>query len=137
MKEVKKTWSQCVSTDMMASRLRPDLLLVDLRDFFFRLMVGGTKNLTGHFQSFFFFFFLELFFFFFLELFFIIIIFNISRKNPGKTSEVNVNLYIFHHFPKNQWTGQSLLTVSLSKMHRQNLKIIFFSTKQIIFRVGG
>ena len=35
------------------------------------------------------------------------------------------------------WTGQSLLTVSLSLIHRQDLKKKFFSTKQIIFRVGG
>ena len=45
-------------------------LLVDLRDFFFRFRVGRTKKnkqkssendqLTGHFQSFFFFFFLNL-----------------------------------------------------------------------------
>ena len=35
------------------------------------------------------------------------------------------------------WIGQSLLTVSLSSIHRQNLKnISFFSMKQIIFRVS-
>ena len=33
--------------------------------------------------------------------------------------------------------GQSLLTVSLSKIHKQNLKNIFFSTKQITFGVSG
>ena len=59
-------------------------LLVDLREFFFRSRVGGTKKkssendqLTGHFQSFFFFFFFQSFFFF-----------NISRKN-SKTNKVN------------------------------------------------
>ena len=49
--------------------------------------------LTGHFQSFF-------YFYFFYRAFFIIIFINISRKN-SKTSEVNFNLYIFHHFTKN------------------------------------
>ena len=52
-----------------------NFLLVDLRDFFFRFMVGGQKNknkkgsendqLTGHFQSIFFFFFFNIFNFFF------------------------------------------------------------------------
>ena len=61
--------------------------LVDLRELFFRLRVGGTKKInkkssendqiTGHFQSFFF------FFFFF---------FNISRKNSktGKANQLSV-----------------------------------------------
>ena len=113
-------------------------LLVDLREIFFRFRVGGTEKekkssendqLTGHFQSlFFFFFFSELFFF---QSFFF---FNISKKN-SKTSKVILKYFII--FLK-IWTGQSLLTVSLSKMHRQNLKkSYFFSTKQIIFRVGG
>ena len=66
-----------------------------------------NDQLTGHFQR------------GFLSFFF-----NISRTN-SKTSKVNqqsvLNLSIFLHFPK-IWTGQSLLTVSLSKLHRQNLK---------------
>ena len=52
------------------------ILLVDLLDFFFRFRVGDKKKssesdqLTGHFQSWFFF--LRAFFFFFSELFFLI-----------------------------------------------------------------
>ena len=72
-----------------------------------------SKNdqFTGHFQSFF---------------------FNISRNN-SKSSMVNQqpvsNLCIFH------FTKNLDLTVSLSKIQRQNLKnILFLSTKQIIFR---
>ena len=60
-----------------------------------------NDQLTGHFQSFL----LYSFFYYF---------FYISRKN-SKTSEVNFNLYIFHHFPKN--LDMTLLTVPLSKMH--------------------
>ena len=92
-------------------------LLVDLREFFFRFRVGGTKKkklkcsendqLTGHFQSIFFFFSLS-----FLQ------------KN-SKTSKV---IFIYFIIFLKIWKGQSLLTVSLSKMHRQN--------KQLIFRVG-
>ena len=78
-------------------------LLVDLRDFFFSdLGSGGRKKksfendqLTGHFQSFFFF-----FQFFFSFLFFL----NVSITN-SKTSKVNqqsvLNLKIFQHFHKN------------------------------------
>ena len=64
--------------------IRPDFLLVDLRELFFRSRVGGTKKinkkssendqsendqLTGHFQS-----------FFFQNFFFSFFFFNISRK---------------------------------------------------------
>ena len=82
-----------------------------------------NDQLTGHFQSFFFF-----FFFSFSELFF-----NISRKN-SKTGEVNqqsvLNLYIFHHFPK-----LTFHSVTLKNTQTEPQKI-FFSTKQIIIRVG-
>ena len=39
------------------------------------------------------------FFFFFIELF--LLFFLISSEKNSKTSEVNFNLYIYHHFPKN------------------------------------
>ena len=83
--------------------------------------------MTGHFQSFFFFFFFSEFFFLFF--------FQYVQKN-SKTSKVIFKYFII--FLK-IWTGQSLLTVSLSKMHRQYLKkkYFFFSTKQLILRVGG
>ena len=71
----------------------------------------------------------------------VLFFFNISREN-SQTSKANQQSVLF--FLKyfiillKIWTGQSLLTVSLSKIHRQNLKnTLFFSTKQIIFRVGG
>ena len=61
---------------------------------------------------------------------------NISEKKNSKTSKVNQQpvlifkyLIIFLKF----WTGQSLLTVSFSKIHRQNLKnILFFNEKNNI-----
>ena len=58
---------------------RPDFLLVDLREFFFRFRVEGTKKkekkaLTGHFQSFF-------------QSFFLIS----PEKKNSKTSKVNTN----------------------------------------------
>ena len=59
-----------------------------------------------------------------------------SRTN-SKTSKVNQqsvsNLLIFHHFPKYlDWT--ITLTVSLSKIHRQNLKniLLFFNETNTI-----
>ena len=70
-------------------------------------------------------FFSEFFYIFFLEY---------LQKN-GKTSNIIFKYFII--FLK-IWTGQSLLTVPLSKMHRQNLKkISFFSTKQLILRVSS
>ena len=53
--------------------------------------------------------------------------------------EGNIYIIYFIIFLK-FWTGQSVLTVSLSKIHisLQNLKnILFFSMKQIKLRVGG
>ena len=83
---------------------------------FFRFRVKGTKKnkykssendqLTGHFQS---------FFFFLIQSFFFL---------SPETGEPTV----FKHFIiyLKIWTGQSLLKVSLSKIHGQNLKNIFF-----------
>ena len=66
--------------------------------------------------------------------------FNISRKN-SKTSEVNqqsvLNLYIFHHFPKNLDRTMSFNIVTLKNTQTEPPKYIIFLTKQIIFRVGG
>ena len=68
------------------------LLLVDLQEFFFRFRVKGTKKnqknsendqLTGHFQNFFF------------------IISRINSKTSEASQQSVLNLYIFHHFPKN------------------------------------
>ena len=75
------------------------------------------------------------FFFFFIELFYCYF-FNISRKN-SKTSEVNVYLYIFHHFPKNMDRTITFNSVTLKNAQTEHQKKFFFSTKQIIFRVGG
>ena len=105
--------------------LRPDFLLVDLQDFL-RSMVGGgggrkksseNDQLTGHFR---------VCYFSFSELF---LKNNISRAN-SETREVNqqtvLNLKILQR--------TIVLTVSLSKIHKQNLEniLLFFSTKQNI-----
>ena len=75
-----------------------------------------NDQLTGHFQIFFFSAFFSVFFFYYLQ------------KN-SKTSKVNqqsvLNIYICHHFPNNL-DRIITLTVSLSKIHRQNLKNILF-----------
>ena len=115
-------------------------ILVDLWDFFFRPSVrgaggggGGSKKIKKALKMTSFFFFPEIliFLFFFQSFFF----FNISRKTVKLVLYIKVIFKYFILFLK-IWTGQSLLTVSLSKMHRQNLnKILFFSTEQIIFRV--
>ena len=76
------------------------------------------------------------FFFFFIELF-LLIFFNISRKKPSKTSEVNFNLYIFHNFPKNLDMAITFNSVTLKNTKTEPKKNIIFLTKQIIFRVGG
>ena len=59
--------------------------------------------------------------------------FIISRTN-SKTSQVNqqsvLSLWMFHHYFLKIWTGQSLLPVSLSKIHRQNLNNILFFFKE-------
>ena len=99
--------------------------------FFFRFRVEGTKKnklknsendqLTGHFQSFFFF--SELFFFFF---FFKLI----SPEKNSKTSEVNqqpvLNLYIFHHFPKNLDRTITFKSVTLKNTQTEPQKYIIF-----------
>ena len=73
---------------------------------------------------------------FFPELFF----FNISRKN-SKTSKVKqqsvLNHYIFHHFPKNLDRTITFNSVTLKNTQTEPQKYTIFSTKQIIFRVGG
>ena len=67
---------------------------------------------TGHFQSVFFF-------------------LNISRTN-SKTSKVNQHMFKSLNILYISCIGQSLLTVVLSKMHKQNLKNkSFFPKKQI------
>ena len=110
-------------------------LLVDLRGFFSDLGSTGRKQINKKalkmtsqlviFRAFFF------FFFFFL----------ISPEKTVKLVRQTNSMYKFFKYFiifLKIWTGQSLFTVSLSKIHRQNLKkILFFSTKQIIFRVGG
>ena len=106
-------------------------------EFFFQIRMGGggwggggkkeykkpseNDQLTGHFQNFFF-----IFFFHFQSFFF-----NISRKN-SKTSEVNqqsvLNLYIFHHFPKNLDRTITFYSVTLKNTNRtSNIYIIFFN----------
>ena len=82
---------------------------------------------NGHFQIFFFF--SELFFFFRAFFFF----FNISRKTV-KTSKVNqqsvLNIYIFHHFPKNLDRTITFNRVTLKNTDRTSkIKkyIIFFN----------
>ena len=77
---------------------------------------------TGHFQSFFSFSFSELFFF------------NISRKN-SKTSEVNqqsvLNLYIFHHFPKNLDRTITFHSVTLKNTQTEPQFFFFNETNNI------
>ena len=84
--------------------------------------------LNWSFSAFFFCFFFQSFFFF-----------NISRKN-SKTSEVNqqcvLNLNILHHFPKNLDRTITFKIVILKNAQTEP-QFFFFSTKQIIFRVGG
>ena len=76
----------------------------------------------------------RVFFFFFFFFFF-----NISRKN-SKTGKANqqyvLNFNYFIIFLK-IWTGQSLFSVTLKNTQTEPQKDIIFSTKQIIFRVGG
>ena len=85
------------------------------------------------FRAFFFFFFpySELFFSFFF----------LSLEKNSKTSKVNqqsvLNLYIFHHFPKNLDRTITFNSVTLKNTLTEPQKYIIFSTKQIIFRVGG
>ena len=86
--------------------VRPVFLLVDLREFFFRLRVGGL--LTGHFQSF----------------------FSYVQKKNSKTSEVNqqfvFNLYTFHHFPENLDRPITFNSVTLTNTQTEPQKISIF-----------
>ena len=96
----------------MYNTLRPDFLLVDLRDFLLRIRVGGRKRsfkndqLTGHFQSF----------------------FNISRKTVNQVRQNDSLYYILKYFIifLNIWTGQSILIVSLSKSTDSTSKIYYY-----------
>ena len=59
-----------------------------------------------------------------------------------KTSKVNqqsvLNLYIFHHFPKNLDRTITSNSVTLKNTQTEPQKyVVVFSMKQIIFRVGG
>ena len=98
---------------ILTEQLGQNFLLVDLQEFFFRFRVEGTKKKrkkqsTGHFQS---------FFFSFSELFFFNTIKLVSKPTVCIKS-LNISYF--------SCIGQSLLTVSLSKIHKQNLKNIFF-----------
>ena len=120
-------------------------LLVDLQEFFFRLRVGGTKKINKKalkmtselviFRAFFFFFFFLLLFFFYRA--FLLFYFLISPEKNSKTSEVNFNLYIFHHCPKNLDRTITFNSVTLKCTKTEPKKIYHFLTKKIIFRVGG
>ena len=80
----------------------------------------SSEKLTGHFQSFFFF-----FFFFNFRAFFLI-----SPEKNSKTSKINqqslLNLYIFHHFPKNLDRTITLNSVTLKNTQTEPQKYIFF-----------
>ena len=95
-------------------------------DFFSDLGSGGGgqkkaeyDQLTGHFQWF----------------------FLISPQTVKLISKVNqqtvLNYYIFHHFPKNLDRTITFNSVTLKTTQTEPQKCIFFSTKQIIFKVGG
>ena len=83
----------------MLNRLGQISLLVDLRDFFFRLRVGGTKKINKK-------------------------ALKMTRKN-SKTSEVNFNLYIFHHFPKYLDRTITFNSVTLKNAQTEPQKIFF------------
>ena len=68
---------------------------------------------------------------------FLLLFFLISPENNSKTSEVNFNLYIFHHFSKNLDRIITFNSVTLKNTKIEPKKIHNFLTKQIIFRVGG
>ena len=107
-------------------------LLVDLREICFRFRVGGggggkksseNDQLTG---------------WSFSELFF----FNIfSKKKVKLLSKVNqqsvLNLYIFHHFPKNLDRTITFNSATPKNTQTEPQKNIIISTKQMIFRVSG
>ena len=69
-------------------------------------------------------------FFFFIKLFFIII-FLISPEKNSKTSEVNFNLYIFHHFPKNLDRTITFNSVTLKNAQTEPQKKIFFHPNKL------
>ena len=62
------------------------------------------------------------------------------QKN-SKTSKVNqqsvLYIYIYHHFPKNLHRTITFNSVTFKYTQIEPQKILFFSTNQIIFRVGG
>ena len=64
-----------------------------------------------------------------------------SPEKNSKTSEVNqqcvLNLYIPHYFPKYLDRTITFNSVTLKNTQTEPQKYIIFSTKQIIFRVGG
>ena len=95
-------------------------LLVDLWEFFSDLGSRGRKKINKKAWSFSELFFFQSFFFYF---------FNISRKNSN-TSEVNqqsvLNLYIFHHFPKNPDRTITFKSVTLKNTQTEPQKYIIF-----------
>ena len=74
-----------------------------------------NDQLTGHFQSFFFLIFKAFFYF---------------LKKNSKTSEVNqqsvLNLYIFHHIPKNLDRTITFNSVTLKNAQTEPIKYIIF-----------
>ena len=99
---------------MMWLQLGKNFLLVDLPDFFLQILGQGDKKKkssendqsTGHFQSFFFY---------------------ILRTNSKTSKENQLSVLNFKYviiFLKNLQIGQSLLTVSLSKLQKEPKKKI-------------
>ena len=94
-------------------------LLVDLQDFLFRFRVERTKKssendlLTGHFQS-----------------------FLISPEKTVKLPTACIKSLNNSSFSLKSQDRTVTFNSATLKIHRQNLKNIFFSKKQIIFRDG-
>ena len=63
------------------------------------------------------------------------------NKKHSKTSKVNqqsiLNHQIFHHFLKNLDRTITFNSVTLENTQTEPQNILFFSTKQIMFRVDG
>ena len=100
---------------------------------FFRFGGGGGHKKSSENDQLFDWSFSELFFFFFFL--------NISRTNSetsikGKPT-VCIFLKMFHYFPKNLDRIITFNSVTLKNRQTEPQKYIIFSTKQIIFRVGG
>ena len=81
-----------------------------------KIKSSENDQLTGHFQSFFF-----LFCFFFS---FFFVFFTISRKTVKQQSVLNI--YICHHFPKNQDRIITLNSVTLKNTQTEPQKYILF-----------